>query len=544
MEKGKFFLIFVTVMIVLGALFNSMAWAAGEPVVIKNWIFNIPTVIENWRVLSADLEKLGIQAEIIPGPLDQWVGEIINAEQHKYNSVTQSWAGGPDRLDPDFYLTEWFHSSRAAKGGRNYGYYINKEYDKVAEAQKIEMDDAKRQQLVRKAQMMLAKDNPFFPIYHHGYVHAYNKERLEGVIPVMGTGIGMPYTPWTFYKAKPKTSLREIRVVNIYDIHRLNPFATPEAENENWLRLIYDTFAKRDPDLNLIPWAAESWKIVDKMTVDIVLRDGMKFHDGKPVTVEDVKFTFDYISKWKFPLLSRVWRQITSVDIMDGRRVRFKLVEPYAPFVANVLNYAFIAPKHIWEKIPESVGVANPADWPNSNPVGSGPYQFVEWKKGEYFHLKANKNHALMPPNLDGIYYIVNPTIQGVMAMMEKGQAEITGVILDGKQGKYLDSLPHLKMVAAPNHGLQEIRPNLKMKPFDDPAFRQAFQHAINRKMMLDVALDGYGTICHNTPITPLNKFWNDPNIPVIEFDLSKARAILKAAGYTWDEKGKLRYPK
>jgi len=257
-----------------------------------------------------------------------------------------------------------------------------------------------------------------------------------------------------------------------------------------------------------------------------------------------VKFTFDYISKWKFPLLSRVWRQITSVDIMDGRRVRFKLVEPYAPFVANVLNYAFIAPKHIWEKIPESVGVANPADWPNSNPVGSGPYQFVEWKKGEYFHLKANKNHALMPPNLDGFYYVVNPTIQGVMAMMEKGQAEIVGTNLDGNQGRHLDSLPHLKMVTVKSHGLQEIRPNLKMKPFDDPAFREAFQHAMNRKMMVDVVTNGYALAAPTTPIAPLNKFWSDPETPFVEFDLSKARAILKAGGYTWDEKGKLHFPK
>ena len=149
-----------------------------------------------------------------------------------------------------------------------------------------------------------------------------------------------------------------------------------------------------------------------------------------------------------------------------------------------------------------------------------------------------------MPPNLDGIYYIVNPTIQGVLLMMEKGTADIVGNYLDGSQGKHLDSLPHLKMVATPNHGMYEIRPNVRMKPFDTPAFREAFQHAINRKMMLDVNLSGFGLICHNTPINPLNKFWSDPSISAIEFDLKKARTILEAAGYTWDQAGKLQYPK
>jgi peptide/nickel transport system substrate-binding protein len=61
---------------------------------------------------------------------------------------------------------------------------------------------------------------------------------------------------------------------------------------------------------------------------------------------------------------------------------------------------------------------------------------------------------------------------------------------------------------------------------------------------MLDVVCGGYGTISYNTPISPLIKFWNNPKIPVIEFNLDKAKDILKAAGYTWDEKGRLCYPK
>ena len=215
-------------------------------------------------------------------------------------------AGQPDRLEPDFFLSEWFHSSRAVKGGRNYGNFINQEYDKIVDAQRREMDVKKRVELVYKAQKIIAKENPFFGIMHHDYVQVYNKDRVEGVIPVMGNGIGFAYLPWTFYKAKPKTNIREVRVANLNDIHTLNPFATPEVENEGWLRMMYDTILKRDADLNIIPWMAESWKVVDYTTVDIVLRDGMKFHDGKPVTVEDVKFTFDYIIKWKFPALTRV----------------------------------------------------------------------------------------------------------------------------------------------------------------------------------------------------------------------------------------------
>jgi peptide/nickel transport system substrate-binding protein len=529
----------------LGVIFTFVEYPMAqskEPVILKSWLPNWPDCIEIWRLLSEDLKKLGIQVELKTGQLDEWNAEIIG-RSNPYHLVTVTWSGAPDRLDPTFFLTEFFHSSRAVPGGRNYGYYVNKEYDKIVEAQAIEMDMGKRQKLVREAQEMIAKDNPIFPIFHRDYVQAYNKERIDGVIPVMGSGIGFPYIPWTFLKAKPKKDIKEPRVVSVLDIQTLNPFASMEAWNDSYLRLAYDTLAKRDSDTNLIPWAAESWRLVDNTTVDLVLREGMKFHDGKPVTVEDVKFTFDYIKKWKFPGLSQTWNNVESVRIVDGRKIRLKLYKPFASFETSILIHTFIAPKHIWEKIPESVGVANPMDWPNPNPIGSGPYQFLDWKKGEYFHLKANKNHW-MAPNFDGLYHITTPTMEGIMGMLEKGDAEIIGWFLDIKQAKRLDALPHLKAVSAPNHGIHEMRPNLKMKPMDDPMFRRAFQHAINRKAMLDVVCGGYGTISYNTPISPLIKFWNNPKIPVIEFNLDKAKDILKAAGYTWDEKGRLCYPK
>jgi len=513
-----------------------------EPVVLKSWVPNWPSHIEPMRVLSNDLKALGIEIKLRTGNLDEWVAEIIGKDS-PYHTVYMSWTGSPARMEPTFFLRELYHSSRAAPGGRNYGNHINKEYDDVVDAQMSEMDMGKRQKLIRKAQEILAKDNATFPLWFRDYVQAYNTETVEGVVPTMGSGIGFPHNPWTFWKARPKTKRRELKLVNMHDIHELNPFAAGDAETEGWLRLAYDTFAKRDPDTNLpIPWAAESWNVVDDTTVDIVLRAGMAFHDGKPVTVEDVKFTFDYIKKWEFPMYSRVWHNVESVEILKDRRVRFKLFKPYAAFADDILLHAFIAPKHIWEKIPESVGVANPTEWPNPDPVGSGPFEFNEWKKAEYFHYKANKNH-FMAPNFDGLYVIVVPSIEGMMGMLEKGDVDIYGWTLGPKQVKRLNGFKHIKVVSTPSHGFHEIRPNLNMKPMNDPMFRKAMQYAINRKGTLDIAAGGYGTICANTPITPLIRFWNNPDIKPFEFSMKKAREILKSAGYTWDEKGRLCYP-
>jgi len=511
-----------------------------EPVVLKAWALTYPEPVEIWRVLSDDLRELGIQVKLRNGSIGEWVGDIIRKE-NPYHLVTMTWSGSPERIEPSWFLTEFFHSSRIERG-RNYGNYVSKKFDALMKTQLREMDPEKRKQLLWKAQEIINRDNAFFPIYHHDMIQAYNCDRIEGVIPTMGSCIGWPYNPWTFFRARPKGKIREPRVVNRKDLMSTNPFAAQEAQTMGWMRLIYDTFAKRDKDSKLIPWAAESWNIVDDTTVDIVLRDGMRFHDGKLVTVEDAKFTFDYIMKWKFPMFSADWRNIEHVEIRDGRTLRFKLKSPYAPFVANILLNTLIIPKHIWKDIPSSVGVANPMDWPNPTPIGSGPYQLVEWKKKEYFHLKANKNHFIKP-NFDGLYYLVVPTTEGMIAMLEKQQAEIYGFALDAVQANKLDALPYLKTVRVPNHSITEIRPNFKMRPTSDPSFRRAFQYAINRKGLLDIVYQGQGVVAHNTPIIPINKPWSNPNVPSIKFDLGKATQILKEAGYTWDSKGRLCYP-
>jgi peptide/nickel transport system substrate-binding protein len=258
--------------------------------------------------------------------------------------------------------------------------------------------------------------------------------------------------------------------------------------------------------------------------------------------VEDAKFTFEFIKKWKFPMYAEAGRTIDSVEIKDARTLRFHLKQPYAPFVANILLVTIIAPKHIWEKIPESVSVKNPMDWPNPKPVGSGPYTFAEWKKKEYFHFKANKEHFI-GPNFEGFYYLFVPTVEGMMAMLEKEQAEIYGFALDAVQAAKLDAMPHLTKVRVNSHSVTEIRPNFKMKPMDDPKFRRALQYVIDRKKLLDVIYQGEGVVGRTTPLAPILAPWHNPNVTFFEYDLDKARKILKEAGYTWDDKGRLCYP-
>jgi len=514
--------------------------AAGQPVprlgvYLPNW----PDMVELWRQLARDWQPLGIELDLQQGTLDTFVAQIVS-EQKLPHMGSMSWGGAPDRLDPDYFLSEMFHSRRTARGGLNFGFYRNAEFDRLADAQRSEMDPAKRRDLVRQAQAIIAEDSPSLVLFHRDIIHAYNKRRFTGVKPILGNGIGFPYMPMSYMDLAPLTPRKFMRLTSIYDIASLNPFLTPEIYNSTTLRLIYATFTTRDEKAEVMPWALQGWNIVNPTTVDITLRPNTKFHDGRVATAEDVKFTFDFINQHRFPALSRISDAVESAEITGDLTVRLKLRMPSAPFTANVLGYAFLAPKHIWERLP--AGLATPADWPNDRPIGSGPWRFVEWRKGEYLQLAANPDF-FMKPKLDGLVVLPVPQMESMVGMLERGDSDMLAWNLDMTLGARISRNPDLEVVRTPTHGQHELRLNLAMAPTDNKAFRRALQHATDRKKLLDIIFSGAGVVSNGAPITPALEGWANPDIRAPEVSVDRARAVLREAGFTWNAQGRLVMP-
>lgn len=524
-----------------GALSSAAAQpAAGQPVprlgvYLPNW----PDQVELWRQLSREWQPLGIELDLQQGTLDTFVSQIV-AEQKLPHMGSMSWGGAPDRLDPDYFLSEMFHSRRTARGGLNFGFYRNEAFDRLADAQRSEMDPAKRQQLVREAQTHIVEDSPSIVLFHRDIIHAYNKRRFSGMKPILGNGIGFPYMPLSYMDITPLTPRKFMRLTSIYDIASLNPFLTPEIYNSTTLRLIYATFTTRDEKADVMPWALERWNIVNPTTVDITLRGNTKFHDGRPATAQDVKFTFDFINKHRFPALSRIYETVESAEITGDLTVRLKLRTPSAPFTANVLGYAFLAPKHIWEAVPSNL--ATPADWPNDKPVGSGPWKFGEWRKGEYLQLTSNQDF-FMKPKLDAIVVLPVPQMESMVGMLERGDSDMLAWNLDMTLGARISRNPDLEVVRTPTHGQHEVRLNLGMAPTNNKAFRRALQHVTDRKKLLDIIFSGAGVVSNGAPITPALENWANPTIAAPEVSVDKARAVLRDAGFTWNAQGRLVMP-
>ena len=499
-----------------------------------------PETVEMFRILIPNWAKLGVSVTAQHATLNT-VFAVTAGEHNAPHLTGEGWGGAPDRIDPDFWLTELFNSRRLAKGGFNYGNYKSERYDSLNNAQREEMDPAKRIDLIHQSQRMLIEDKPGVTLYYSDYVNPYRTDRIKGVVPIMGSGISLAYIPWTYLVGEPAGSQTSIRTTTQYDIATLNPFATGEVQNASLLRWIYAPLVMRAPDLSLKPWAAESWKVVDPKTVDLTIRGGMKFSDGKPVTVDDLKFTFDFIAQQKFPSYARFTEHISRVEVTGERTVRFHLTQPYAPFVANILGYAFIAPRHIWEEVAKSAK-GSPADWPNDKPVGCGPFRFGKWSKDEYLQLTASPDW-FQPPKFSEVFWLNVPSIDSQIGMLESGDADMMAWSLTPSQIKRLTSNSAIGVGRAPSHAPREIRFNIALAPFDDIAVRRAFSMAIDRPQLVNTLLDGAATIGDDSFLSPKLPE-ADQAIKPPEFSIDGARKLLADAGYTWDSDGKLRYPK
>ena len=519
---------------------NSAVTPGGLVPAMESWLPNWPDMVEIWRNISADWAKLGIPLDLRQGTSATWQAQIVG-EHRMPHFASMSWGGSPDRIDPDYFLYDLGHSDNLKLGGRNYGNYKSPAYDKLVDQQRGETNFGKRQQFVREAQAAMVKDNPAIVLFHRDVIQAYNKDQWEGVVPSFGSGIGLPYAPWSFINIKSKTRRNSLRVTSIYDIDLLNPFANSRVHTQNVLRYIYPTLVTRSPDAKVVPWTAESWKQIDATTYDVTLREGQTWHDGQPVSVQDLKFTIDYILQWKFPAMFAVSNIVSSAEITGPLTVRIKLKRAFAPFVGNTLSTLFIAPKHIWEKVPGGTA----ADAPNDKAIGCGPFALGEWKKDQYLMLKTHKGF-FKPAKIDAMYWLVVPSVETQMGMLERGEADIMGWYVDRNQGSRLAGQKHLAVVETKTHGFHEVRMNMAMAPLNDPAFRLALQHATDRKKLLTIVFGGAGTLANNSYISPDLKEWTNTDLAakVPEPSLDKARAVLQKAGYTWDADNKLRFPK
>jgi peptide/nickel transport system substrate-binding protein len=293
---------------------------------------------------------------------------------------------------------------------------------------------------------------------------------------------------------------------------------------------LYESLLRYDFDLKPMPGLAQSWTVSeDKKTYTFKLYPNITFHDGHPLTAEDVIFSVTKVLMETHPRARVNFARIESAEAPDPLTVVFKLKQPFAPFLgAFDCTSAPILPKHIYD------GTDYRKNPMNEKAIGSGPFKLKEWVRGSHVHLVKHEGYYRAgEPHLDEIIYRVIPDAASRSVALEQGTVQLTQWSdVEPFDVARLSALPNLTMTTkgyeffAPH---QWIDVNNRIAPLNDKRFRQALMYALDRKTMLQRVYFNLGKIATG-PVSSKTRFY-DKNVKSYDFSLEKAKALLDEMG-------------
>lgn len=490
-----------------------------------------PQAFQAAQLIAQTWRQLGLDVEVRPTARQQH-SQIVWFERERWDTTMWRMVGRPERSDPDELLFNLFHSSTAPRGFNFVG-FNSPDYDRVAEQQRQTVDPARRQQLVREAQAIVTRDAPYAFLVHPKTLQAFNQQVWNPASIVTQKGVGIRNF-WTFIGAEPRGQQRTMIINSGTVLQGIHPLWIAGAPDSWMNELIWDRLVRIGADGLPQPWAAESFRFVNDTTVDVTIRAGMTFHDGKPVTLDDVVYSFEIASNEKAPMFRPFMSDVERMEKTGERSMRFHLRRANAAFATTTLGRVFIVPKAQWEPVLAGLqGRADTLENVRDQPhMGSGPFRMVRARLNEEIVIERNPNHWAAP-KFDRLVLRVIPNAEAVIGMMRSGElnllAEYQGDpdVLEAL-GK---STPAVKVTEETDIGMEYLAFNNRRPPFNNPAFRAALSAAIDRDQIINAAWGGFAvrSVSHVSPALP---FWYASGVPAPRTGVAVAREMLAAAGF------------
>lgn len=304
----------------------------------------------------------------------------------------------------------------------------------------------------------------------------------------------------------------------------LDPATTYQVDGWSVVHSIYDSLLQFGTDGELEPLLAETFELIDPLTFEVKLRQGVVFHNGEPFDARSVSVTLAHIlDPETASQVAQNFAVIESVDEVDPHTVRLGLSEP-APWLPSLIApwFAMLPPEY----------ASDPAnDFPN-NPVGTGPYRFGGWERGQQVNLEANPDYFAVSPK--------GRPIAGEVAFRFVGDASTrVADLLSGSVGLIrdvpIDAVEAVEaggseVVTVPISGSAWVRVPNDIEPFSDVRVRQALNHAVDIDGIIQALLGGDGNRLAGFFVP--GGLGYDPDLEPYPYDPDRARQLLVEAGY------------
>ena len=319
---------------------------------------------------------------------------------------------------------------------------------------------------------------------------------------------------------QPAFAKDQITIDLVNEPSSLDPQGQWNPDSYYVYRNIFDNVVTRDNDGKIVPQIATSWKLLSDNEVEFQLRDDVTFHDGTPLTADDVVYSVKRITDPEFasPQLGQ-FNKIVGAKATGDHTVVLTTDGPYPVLLAQLVKLS-IVPKHVVE----SVG----NDEFNLHPVGSGPYKFEEWQRGVSVTLKRNDEYWGDKGQFETAVFRAVPDASTRIADLEAGTVDLV-VSLDSDQAKQLESASGVKPLIVRTERVAYLGINTTQPPFNDLGLRQAVAYAIDKDGITQGILSG-GEKVVGELVAPASFGWVD-GIEPYPYDPEKAKALVAKAG-------------
>ena len=299
------------------------------------------------------------------------------------------------------------------------------------------------------------------------------------------------------------------------DIDGLDPHNATGAGTREVFYNIFEGLVKADANGNLNPAVASDYTISDDSTVyTFTLRDGIKFHDGLAVTVEDIKYSLERNMgvDGSEPLI-KAYSKIDSVNVIDDKTVEVVLKEADSDFLTQ-LTVAIIP-------------AAN--EHPETTPIGTGPYKYVSNSPQENFVVTRFDEYWGEPAYIKDVVFKIESNTDAIVMDLEGGSIDMMARITSTQKAQLSDKFD---VYEGTMNLVQALYLNNAVKPFDDVRVRQALCYAINPQEIMDFVSDGAGTEVGSAMFPAFTKYYMPELNDTYNTDTQKAKELLTEAGY------------
>jgi peptide/nickel transport system substrate-binding protein len=299
----------------------------------------------------------------------------------------------------------------------------------------------------------------------------------------------------------------------------LDPRIGADAYSQHIDGLIFSSLVSHDAQMKITSDLASSWDTPDPLTYVFHLRSGVKFHDGRPLTSTDVKFTFDSILSGAVKSPKRgSFKMVDAIEAPNDATVIFHLHEPYASFLWSLA-------RPVVGIVPRGSGVEVA-----QHPIGSGPFRFVSMTTDEEIVLARNESYFEGAPNIEHLRIRIVPDVTVRALELRKGSADATINSLTPDMVVTLGNEKGLVADQQPGTTLAYISFNFEDPTLSKREVRQALAYATDRKTIIQYLLRGQARPASS--LLPPSSWAFDPDVQQYDYDPARAEQLLESAGY------------